>query len=57
MAEYILTKGTVSVVRTDLKGIEEAEARGYVLQGERPNIGYNDTVDPIANHPKIKGRK
>jgi hypothetical protein len=31
---YKLTKGTVSVIRKDRAGVEEAKANGYALDGE-----------------------
>ncbi|MEI8095886.1 MAG: hypothetical protein WCG80_16875 [Spirochaetales bacterium] len=34
MALYKLTQDTTSVIRTDAAGVKEAEAAGFVLEGE-----------------------
>lgn len=34
MSLYKLTRGTVSVIRSDKAGVQEAIARGYAMDGE-----------------------
>lgn len=43
---YKLTKGSVSIIRKDAKGVEEAEKAGFVLMGSCDE-NY-DIIDPDA---------
>lgn len=43
---YLLTSGTVSIVRFDAAGVAEAEKRGFVCQGSCDE-NYK-IVDPMA---------
>jgi len=58
---YLLVKGSVSKVRNDAKGIEEAEKAGFVLKGscdENYNIiDPNARPEPLAELPELPAPK
>ena len=53
---YKMTKGSVSVIRKDAAGVKQAEAAGFVLEGECDNDGALVPSQP-KEQPKPKKAK
>lgn len=53
---YKLTKGSVSVLRKDAAGVKEAEARGFILDGECDDEGKLLPPRPIEADPPKKAK-
>lgn len=50
---YRLTRGSVSIIRKDAAGVKEAEAKGFILDGECDDEGKLLPPRPVeADQPK-----
>jgi len=50
---YRLTRGSVSIIRKDAAGVKEAEAKGFILDGECDADGKLLPPRPVeADQPK-----
>jgi hypothetical protein len=48
---YKLTKGSISVIRKDAAGIKQAEAAGFILDGECDDEGTLLPPRPVDGQP------
>lgn len=53
---YKLTKGSVSIIRRDAAGVKEAEAKGFILDGECDADGILLPPRPIETDPPKKAK-
>jgi hypothetical protein len=54
---YKLTKGSVSVIRRDQAGIDEAKAQGFILDGEVVEVNRGYEIVKEKTEQKRKGWK